>query len=80
MQKGKSKKSIASLYIEKYDIKDDENEEKRVRRFVRKLHQDKSVFSNYPFDYMIEEEQLLFFELFNDCTTRTSNNGKYGKD
>lgn len=60
MQKGKSKKSIASLYIEKYDIKDDENEEKRVRRFVRKLHQDKSVFSNYPFDYMIEEEQLLF--------------------
>lgn len=54
------KKSIVSLYIEKYAIKDDENEVKRVRRFVKKLREEKSIFFDFPFDYMLEEEQLLF--------------------
>ena len=60
VKKAEKKKSIASIYRERYDIKDDENEEKRVRRFIRKLHQDKLIFSDFPFDYMVEEEQMLF--------------------
>ena len=50
--------NIIREYIDKYGIRDNENEEKRVRNLVNKIHETKSVFSNFPFDYMAKEEQL----------------------
>ncbi|EGA94015.1 hypothetical protein HMPREF9474_02034 [ [[Clostridium] symbiosum WAL-14163] len=51
--------NIVSLYIDKYDIRDDESEEKRVRGIVNKIHEKGSVFCDFPFDYMMEDEQLV---------------------
>lgn len=50
--------NIIREYIDKYGIRDNESEEKRVRNLVSKIHETKSVFSNFPFDYMVKEEQL----------------------
>ena len=50
--------NIIREYIDKYGIRDNESEEKRVRNLVNKIHETKSVFSNFPFDYMAKEEQL----------------------
>lgn len=50
--------NIVNLYIDKYNIRDNESEEKRVRGFVKKLHEEGSVFFDFPFDYMEEDEQL----------------------
>lgn len=50
--------NIVSLYIDKYNIRDVENEEKRIRGLVKKLHEKESIFCNFPFDYMLEGEQL----------------------
>lgn len=50
--------SIVSLYIDKYNIRDNESEEKRVRGLIKKLHERKSIFCDFPFDYMMEDEQL----------------------
>ena len=50
--------NIVSLYIDKYNVKDNESEEKRVRGLIKKLHEKKSVFCDFPFDYMVEDEQL----------------------
>lgn len=52
--------SIASLYIDRYDIRGNESEEKRVRAVVKKIHEDGSVFTDFPFDFMVEDEQLIF--------------------
>lgn len=51
-------KSIVSLYMDRYDIRDDESEEKRIRALIRKLHEKNSIFCDFPFDYMVEDEQL----------------------
>ena len=50
--------NIISLYIDKYDIRDNESEEKRIRGIVKKIHEKETIFSDLPFDYMIESEQL----------------------
>lgn len=51
--------NIVSLYIDKYDIRDIESEEKRVRGLVKKIHEEGTVFCDLPFDYMPEDEQVL---------------------
>jgi len=51
-------KSIVSLYMDRYDIRDDESEEKRIRALIRKLYEKNSIFCDFPFDYMVEDEQL----------------------
>ena len=51
--------SIVTLYINKYGIRDNENEEKRVRGLVKKIHERDSVFCDFPFDYLGEDEQLI---------------------
>lgn len=51
--------NIVSLYIDKYGIRDNESEEKRVRSLVKKLCEKDTIFSDFPFDYMAEEEQLV---------------------
>ncbi len=51
-------KSIVSLYMDRYDIRDDESEEKRIRALIRKLYETNSIFCDFPFDYMVEDEQL----------------------
>ena len=51
--------NIISLYIDKYNIRDNESEEKRVRGLIKKLHEEKSVFCDFPFDYLQEEQQLI---------------------
>lgn len=50
--------NIVSLYIDKYDIRDNESEEKRIRGLLAKLHEKNSIFCDFPFDYMMEDEQL----------------------
>lgn len=52
-------RNIVSLYIDKYNIRDVENEEKRIRALVKKIHEEGSVFCDFPFDYMMEDEQLV---------------------
>ena len=49
---------IVSLYMDKYGVRGEESEEKRVRALVRKLHEEHSVFCDFPFDYIAEHEQL----------------------
>ena len=51
--------SIVTLYINKFGIRDNESEEKRVRGLVKKIHEKDSVFCDFPFDYMEEDEQLI---------------------
>lgn len=51
-------RNIVSLYIDKYNIRDNESEEKRIRGLIKKLHEKKSIFCDFPFDYMMENEQL----------------------
>ncbi len=51
--------NIISLYIDKYNIRDNESEEKRVRGLIKKLREEKSVFCDFPFDYLQEEQQLI---------------------
>lgn len=50
--------STVSIYIDKYNIRDNESEEKRIRGLIKKLHEKKSIFCDFPFDYMMEDEQL----------------------
>lgn len=50
--------NIVNLYLDKYGVRDDENEEKRVRGLIKKMHEKGTVFSDFPFDYMVENEQL----------------------
>ena len=52
--------SIVTLYINKYGIRDNESEEKRVRGLVKKMYERDSVFCDFPFDYLEEDEQLIF--------------------
>ena len=51
--------SIVTLYINKYGIRDNESEEKRVRGLVKKMYERDSVFCDFPFDYLEEDEQLF---------------------
>lgn len=51
--------NIIREYINKYGIRDNESEEKRVRNLVKKIKQSDSIFSVFPFDYMEQEEQLI---------------------
>lgn len=51
--------NIISLYLDKYGMRDNENEEKRVRSLIKKIHENESVFCNLPFDYMPKDEQLV---------------------
>ena len=48
-----------TLYINKYGIRDNESEEKRVRGLVKKMYERDSVFCDFPFDYLEEDEQLI---------------------
>ena len=52
--------NIIREYIDKYGIRDNESEEKRVRNLVNKIHETKSVFSNFPFDTWLKKNNLLF--------------------
>lgn len=49
--------SLATLYLKKYGLQDNENEEKRVRELLRKIHEKDSVFCDFPFDYLNSNEQ-----------------------
>ncbi len=51
--------SLATLYLKKYGLQDNENEEKRVRELLRKIHEKDSVFCDFPFDYLNSNEQLI---------------------
>ena len=53
-------KSVASQYIDKYDIHDDENETNRLRALLKKLHDKKTIYAEFPFDYLPVSEQLEF--------------------
>lgn len=52
-------RSITTLYINKYGMRDNESEEKRVRGLVKKIHEKDSIFCDLPFDYLEESEQLI---------------------
>ena len=51
--------SIIREYIDKYGIRNNESEKKRVRNLVEKINEPESVFSDFPFGYMDKEEQLI---------------------